>query len=215
MRKRYRVALPAAAVLALSGLGLPAQAAPCVVLDQGHVDVIGIAFENGAFDLHVHDEEHAAEYAPEEVQLVAKPGSEIAVPDDPQYGFLGAAGDPVWVLPQVQNPDLLWPGIGTEEVEPGVFTGDALKVDIVGASGPADVSIFTTDAFGAPTVLADSGDGLPDRINTSAGGHLHANWAFEAPGTYKLKVRVSGTLAATGKNVTSPIATYVFKVVSA
>jgi surface-anchored protein len=212
MRKFHRVALPAVAVLALSGLSLPADAAPRVVLNQGHVDVIGIAFEDGTFDVHVHDEEHAVEYAPSEVQLVAKPGSEIAVPADPAYGFLGTAGARAWVLPQVQDPELLWPGIGAEEIEPGVFTGDALKVDIVGVTGPADVSIFTTDAFGAPTVLADSGNGLPDRINTSAGGHLHASWAFGAAGSYQVKVRVSGTPAATGKMVTSAVATYCFKV---
>lgn len=212
MRKPYRVVLPIAAVLALTGVAAPADAAPRVVLDEGHVDVVGIALENGAFDVHVHDEEHGVEYSPAEVQLVAKPSSEIAVPDDPAYRFLGTAGGRAWVLPQVQDPALLWPGIGAEEIEPGVFTDDALKVDVVGVTGPADVSIFTTDAFGAPTVLADSGDGLPDTIGTSAGGHLHANWAFEAPGYYTLKVRVSGTLAATGQQVTSGIATYCFKV---
>jgi surface-anchored protein len=212
MRKPYRVALPAVAVLALAGIAVPADAAPRLVLDQGHVDVVGIAFENGAFDVHVHDEAHGVEYAPSAVELVAKASAEIAVPDDPAYRFLGTAGSRAWVLPQVQDPDLLWPGIGAEEIPSGVFTGDALKVDLVGVSGPADVSIFTTDAFGAPSVLADSGDGLPDTIDTTAGGHLHSNWAFEAPGYYTLKVRVSGTLAATGKTVTSSVATYCFKV---
>ncbi|TCC50637.1 hypothetical protein E0H75_10565 [Kribbella capetownensis] len=211
MRKPYRVVLPTVAVLALAGVALPADAASKVVLDQGHVDVVGIAFENGVFDLHIHDEEHGVEYSPSEVQLVAKPAAEIAVPDDPSYSFLGTAGSSAWVLPQVQDPELLWPGIGAEEIESGVFTNDALKVDVVGVSGPADFSIFTTDPFGAPTVLADSGDGLPDTINTSAGGHMHANWAFEAPGNYRLKVRVSGKVAATGKTV-SAIATYCFKV---
>lgn len=212
MRKPTRVVLPAVAVLAFTGLAVPAQAAPRVVLDQGHVDVIGVAFEDGAFDLHVHDEEHAAEYAPSEVQLVAKPGAEIAVPSDAAYGFLGTPGGRVWVLPQVQDPELLWPGIGAEEVAAGVFTGDALKVDVVGVTGPGDVSVFTTDAFGTPSVLVDSGNGLPDRITTTAGGHLHANWAFEAPGKYQVKVKVTGTLAATGQKVTSAVATYCFKV---
>lgn len=213
MRKLHRVALPAVAVLAFSGLALPADAATSrVVLDQGHVDVIGIAFEDGAFNVHVHDDEHDIEYTPTQVQLVAKPGSEIAVPADPQYSFLGTPGARAWVLPQVQDPELLWPGIGAEEVAAGVFASDTLKVDVVGVSGPGQLSIFTTDAFGAPTVLVDSGNGLPDRINTTAGGHLHANWAFEAAGTYQVKVRVSGTLAATGQRVTSAVATYCFKV---
>ncbi|MFC0623674.1 choice-of-anchor M domain-containing protein [Kribbella deserti] len=215
MRKSYRLALPTVAVLALAGLSQPANAATTrVVLDQGHVDVVGIAFEDGAFDVHVHDENSGTEYAPSEVQLVAKSGSKVSVPADPAYRFLGAPGAAAWVLPQVEDPELLWPGIGAEEVTSGLFTNDALKVDIVGVSGPAQVSIFTTDEFGAPTVLADSGNGLPDRINTTAGAHLHANWAFEAAGTYRIKVRVSGTLAATGQRVTSAIATYCFKVVA-
>lgn len=212
MRMSYRLALPTVAVLALAGLTQPANATTQVVLDQGHVDVIGIAFENGAFNVHVHDEVTDTEYTPSQVQFVAKSGSKTSVPEDPAYRFLGASGAPVWVLPQVEDPALLWPGIASEEIQPGVFAGESLKVDIIGVTGPAGVSLFTTDAFGAPTVLADSGDGLPDRISTTAGGHLHANWAFEAAGTYKIKVRVSGTLAATGQKVTSAIATYCFKV---
>ncbi|GAA0621839.1 hypothetical protein HPO96_28760 [Kribbella sandramycini] len=212
MRKSHRVVLSAATVLALTGVAVPATATTSVVLDQGHVDVVGIAWEDNAFNVHVHDEESATEYTPAEVQLVAKPGAQIAVPNDPAYAFLGAPGSPAWVLPQVQDPELLWPGIGSEEIASGVFTNDALKVTLVGVTGPADFSIFTTDAFGTPTRLADSGNGLPDAINTTAGGHLHANWAFEAAGTYKLKFKVSGTLAATGKKVTSTVATYTFKV---
>ncbi|GAB3948109.1 hypothetical protein GCM10029976_078600 [Kribbella albertanoniae] len=212
MRKPYRVVLSAAAVLALTAVAVPATATTSVVLDQGHVDVVGIAWEDNAFNVHVHDEESATEYTPAEVQLVAKPGSKVAVPDDPAYSFLGQPGSSAWVLPQVQDADLLWPGIGSEEIASGVFTNDALKVILVGVYGPADFSIFTTDAFGAPTRLADSGNGLPDTINTTAGGHLHANWAFEAAGTYKVKFKVRGTLAATGQTVTSAVATYTFKV---
>ena len=212
MRKTYRLALPAVAVLALAGLSTPADAATRVVLDQGHVDVIGIAFVNGAFNVHVHDAAHAVEYAPSQVQLVAKPGSKITVPDDPSYQFLGAAGAPAWVLPQVQDPALLWPGIGSEEIAPGVFANNALNVDIVGLTGPGDLDIYTTDPFGSPTVLVDSTDGLPDRINHTAGGHLHANWAFEAPGYYEIRVKVSGKLASTGQTVTSNTVSYSFKV---
>ncbi|GAA1669232.1 hypothetical protein GCM10009745_09630 [Kribbella yunnanensis] len=210
MRKFHRVVLSATTVLALTAVAVPASAA--VTLDQGHVDVVGLAWEDNAFNVHVHDEETDTEYAPSEVQLVAKPGAKIAVPDDAAYSFLGTPGSAAWVLPQVQDPELLWPGIGAEEIASGVFTNDALKVTLVSVYGPADFSIFTTDAFGTPTRLADSGNGLPDTISTTAGGHLHANWAFEAAGTYKLKFKVSGTLAATGQKVTSAIATYTFKV---
>jgi len=211
MRKSARLLmLPAVVALAVVS-ATPASATGPVVLSQGHVDVIGVAFEDGVFDVHVHDEEADIEYAPHEVQLVAKPGSRTTVPADPAYGFLGDPGDPVWILPELQDPNLLWPGIAAEEVESGVFVGDQLRVSLLGAIGPGDVSIFTVGVSG-PTVLADTGNGTPDTINLTAGDHVHANWAFEAAGSYLLAVRVSGTLAATNQVVRSDIAIYCVKV---
>ena len=34
-----------------------------------HVPIVGIAYEDDAWDLHVHDEEHDAEYAPDQALL--------------------------------------------------------------------------------------------------------------------------------------------------
>jgi surface-anchored protein len=201
------------AVTGLSGLvAAPATAAPVVPIDTGHVDVFGVAYEDGELDLHVHDETADVEYAPAEVLLVAKSAAKTTVPADPAYAFLGAPGAPVWVLPEIDDPNLLWPGIATEEVEPGVFVDGSLRLRVVSVCGPDDFSIFTTDAVGAPKVLVDSGNGLPDRIDLTAGSHLHANWAFEAAGRYSITVRATGTLAATGKHVVSAPATYSFKV---
>ncbi|MER5267608.1 choice-of-anchor M domain-containing protein [Actinosynnema sp. NPDC002837] len=214
MRTSARLALLPLAVAALLGAVVaPATASTtAVVLDSGHVDVIGIAFEDGQFDVHVHDETNDVEYAPSDVKIVAKSAARTTVPADPAYSFLGAAGSPVWVLPEVEDPALLWPGIATEEIEPGVFVGDALTLRFEWVYGPAGFSVFTTDAVGAPTVLVDSGNGLPDAVGLTAGNHQHANWAFEAAGNYAVVVRVSGVLAATGQKVTSAPALYRFKV---
>src|SRR5687767_8574744 len=133
----------------------PATAATPVTLDSGHVDVFGIAFEDGQFDLHVHDETNDVEYEPSQVRLAVKPEARTEVPNDPAYAFLGSPGSPVWVLPQVEDPQLLWPGIATEEVEPGTFVNDALTLKVECVSGPAGFSIFTTDPVGAPAVLVD------------------------------------------------------------
>ncbi|WP_053719833.1 choice-of-anchor M domain-containing protein [Saccharothrix sp. NRRL B-16348] len=214
MRTSARLALLPLAVAALLGAVVaPATASStAVVLDSGHVDVIGIAFEDGKLDIHVHDETNDVEYAPSDVKIVAKSAARTTVPADPAYSFLGTAGSPVWVLPEVEDPALLWPGIGTEEVEPGVFVDDALSLRFEWVYGPAGFSVFTTDAFGAPTVLVDSGNGLPDTVAVTAANHQHASWAFEAAGAYAVVVRVSGVLAATGQKVTSAPALYRFKV---
>lgn len=213
MRTKARLALlPLTAAMLMSVVAGPATAATPVTLDSGHVDVFGIAFEDGQFDLHVHDETNDVEYEPSQVRVAVKPEARTEVPNDPAYAFLGAPGSPVWVLPQVEDPQLLWPGIATEEVEPGVFVNDALTLKVECVSGPAGFSIFTTDPVGAPAVLVDSGNGLPDSVAVTAANHLHANWAFEAAGSYTVNVRVSGTLAATGQKITSAPATYRFKV---
>lgn len=216
MRTRARLALlPLAAAMLIGVAAGPATAATTTVtLDSGHVDVIGIAFEDNQFNVHVHDEGTDTEYAPSQVRLAVKPEARTEVPNDPAYAFLGTPGSPVWVLPQVEDARLLWPGIATEEIQPGVFVNDTLTVKVECVSGPAGFSIFTTDPVGAPTVLVDSGNGLPDSISVPAASHLHANWAFEAAGSYTITVRVSGTLAATGQKVTSALATYRFKVIA-
>lgn len=210
---RHLLVSLAVAASALTATAVPVSAATttAVYLSQGHADV-GVAYEDGAFDLHVHDGVNDVEYEPSEVRLVANSGARTVVPDDPAYAFLGDPGDQVWVLPEVENPDVLWLGIGTEEIEPGVFAGDTVQLEIVRVYGPAGFSVFTTDPVGAPTVLADSQNGLPDRIPLTTGSHAHVNWAFEAAGTYAVVVRTTGTLADTGQKVTSGLATYRFKV---
>jgi surface-anchored protein len=41
---------------------------------------------------------------------------------------------------------------------------------------------------------------------------LHVNWAFTAPGTYRVGLAARGTLAATGQSAVSPVTEYVFVV---
>ncbi|RKR88357.1 surface-anchored protein [Micromonospora pisi] len=217
MRTPIRVLVASGALLgALLATGAPAQANSQIVINQGHADVVGVAYEDGQLNLHVHDGtvEPEVERDPEAVKFQVKPEAETVIPSDPSYAFLGTAGDPVWILPQVQNPDLLWPGIGTEELEAGVFQGDSVKVNFVALAAPGDIAIYTENAFGLPgNILVDSGDGLPDVVTLAAGGHLHANWAFETPGHYWFLVTASGKLAANGKTV-SDAAVYHFQVLS-
>ncbi|WP_306213784.1 choice-of-anchor M domain-containing protein [Actinoplanes sp. RD1] len=216
MRRSLRlVAGGGALAAALTGIAAPAQAhvrvAPAV-LSTGHVDAVDVEYEDGELELAVHAEDTDTEYAPADVVLLVKRQAKAAVPDDPAYAFLGEPGDNVWILPEVRNPDLLWAGLSAEELESGVFAGDAVSVNVQQVRGPGDVSVFAQDAVGSPDVLVNSADGLPDTLGLAAGQHEHVNWAFERSGTYKLTVTASATLAATGETITSEPATYTFKV---
>jgi surface-anchored protein len=186
-----------------------------VVLSSGHVDVFDVAYEDGALELHVHDEtvEPGVEREPSDVVFEVLKGAKTTVPDDPNFAFfLGKPGAPVWVLPQDNVEGLLFAGWATEEVPAGVFVNDSVKVTVHRVYGPDDFSIFQVDAFGAPSVLVDSGNGVPDSFTAPAGTHTHANWAFERPGKYLLKVSASGVLASTGARVTSDVEPYTFVV---
>jgi surface-anchored protein len=203
------LSLPLAIVLPSS-----ATSSPVVKLMVGHVDAIDVAYEDGELELSVHDEtvEPDIERDPAAVRFVALPESAVAVPEDPEYAFLGAPGETVWVLPEIQNEELLWAGLSAEEVDPGVFAGDELTVSFVRVAGPGGFSMFDTALDGGPNLLVDSQDGLRDKITLRAGTHQHVNWGFEAPGTYAVTYRVQGRLVDTGERVRSDLATLTFKV---
>lgn len=201
---------------ALLGMAAPAQAGSLVVLSEGHVDVVDVAFEDGEFEIAVHDEtvEPGVERDPAEVLFVVKSESAATVPNDSRYAFLGTPGATVYILPEVENEDLLFPGLATEELEPGVFAGDEINIRFKKVIGPNGVSLFTTDPAGNPTVLVDSEDGLPDTVTLPVGAHQHQSWAFEAAGWYFIKVDVTGVLAGTTTTVTSDPVWLKFKVES-
>jgi surface-anchored protein len=216
MRLRTRGAVLAGTFALGLGMAMPAHAAPLVTLDKGHVDVVDVEYADGGFELHIHDEtqDPGVERDPADVLLRALPQARTTVPDDPAYSFLGTPGSAVWILPQVEDPELLFPGLSTEELTAGLFTGDQVTLTLCSVSGPGKVSVFTTDAFGSPSIVFNSRDGLPDATTLAVGGHKHANWAFTRAGTYRATFHVSARLAAGNAVIASEPVTITFSVLN-
>ena len=208
--KLSAVAAAAAAVLATAApVAAEETAAECTVLTEGHVDVFGLAYEDGALDLHVHDEETDTEYAPSEVLLAATPEARTTVPSDPSYAFLGEAGSTVWVLPDTHVEGVLFAGWATEEIALGDFADDTLTITVHDAEGRGDVALYTVDDFGTPEVLFDSDDGA-GAWDVAAASHGHMNWGFTKSGLYKLTVEAEAVLAGTGEEVSTGEVDYWF-----
>ncbi len=205
--------LTAALSLLASSLYLQAQVAEPPTLTHDHAD-IGIAFAEGSWDLHVHDGASDTEYEPSAVWLEVGPHALIPVPDSPAFAFLGEPGTPSWILPETDNHDLLFLGLGTEEIEPGTFQDDSVTLTLLNLTGPGYFALYQTDPFGNPVVRMNSTDGITeeDHIQLATGGHAHANWAFSAPGQYRITLQASATLAADGQPTTSDAAEYLFTV---
>jgi surface-anchored protein len=144
--------------------------------------------------------------------LQAKPASQTSVPNPPgAFSFLGVGGAAVWILPQVQNPSLLWPGASTEQIPTGALQGNSVSWTVLSASGPAGFHVFQNGAFGAPQMWFSSGGAFPQTKQLTVPSHVHFNWAFGATGTYTVVMRANATLA-NGTPVTSGPVTYTFRV---
>jgi surface-anchored protein len=178
-----RLAMIAAAAAAL-GFAAPAHALTPV--SAGHLDVLDVDLVGTSLTLDIRDARTAVvddDLDPATVELHALPASRTTVPAGATWSFLGSAGSSVWILPQTQNAALLWPGWNTED------TAGAVTLKLESVSGPGRFVLYTTGAFGAPSVKFNSADGLPDTFAVAGGTHAHGNWAFGAAGTYTLTFR--------------------------
>ncbi len=188
-----------AGVLAALSL-LPENGATQTWFTNEHLD-LNILYDGATsnFTMEVRDEDSGGtDYAPGDAVLLVPTNALLTVPPLPAFSFLGNPGDPVWILPQSQDFDLLYLGVAAYGVSGGLFTGNQVSVALTGVSNArgGHFALYSSDIFGNPVVGMNSRDGITasDSIVVGAGGHLHFNWAFSAPGLYEVELRAFGTL---------------------
>lgn len=119
--------------------------------------------------------------------------AQTQVPNLPSYAFLGTPGDTIWLAPQTQNSEIIWPGFSTEDPRlDGQVQGGKLDVRMLGVEGPGELEIYLQNG---PTVnrVFSSTSSLP-AWSTGVPQHTHMNWAFTRPGTYTATFEMSGTV---------------------
>ncbi|MEV1078752.1 TIGR03773 family transporter-associated surface protein [Streptomyces sp. NPDC050211] len=166
------------------------------VLDEGHIDFAARVVD-GKLQIHVKDGTVSGKTTwrePSSVVLHIKPAAKNTLPDSEEFAFLGKGGDPVWLLDQVQQDGLLWPGWSTDNIEAGATKG-GVKFSLTAVEGPGTYALYTYDAMSGADVLFNSKDGVPDSFDVAANTHAHGGWAFTKEGTYRLTFKMSGTLA--------------------
>lgn len=210
---RARCAAGAALVLTLVAAA-PASAA---TLDAGHVDALAPQLTGGRLELKVKDDtvRPAAVRDVSDVLFVVKPEAQVPVPPGAAFAFLGGSGARVSILPQTQDPRVLWPGWSTEHPSLVGAFGGSLRFALEQVEGPGRFHLFASDPFGGigQRFASSSPDATFPTSNAWTVGpreHVHANWAFSAPGDYALRFRVSGTLAGGGE--VTDVQTYRFRV---
>ena len=226
-RTHRRAGWMAALALGLALLAVPAQAeteAPedpnlqqtlpagqeivtgAAVLDAGHVDM-GPKFDDGRWTLLIHDDAAKASAEatsvwryPEQTVLHVLDQSRLVIPDDPAYEFLGAApGSEVWVVPQTQNPEVVWLGWNTQDPEVMAAIDRGVTLSLSGVQGPGEVTVYLqSGSFGEPQLLWDSRVPGSQPIWVDVNTHTHANWVFTAPGVYLMRLTAEADLAGGG-----------------
>jgi putative ABC transporter-associated repeat protein len=208
------LAIVAGTALAVpASVGQAAQPAPRQILNDVHTDAVYVVYEDGKLDLKTRVGNACCyEYRdPGEVifQLKDTADSRLAVPDLPAYAFLGTPGTPIWVAPELETRDLVWPGWATEDpsLQPSLFQGGAVDISLVEVAGPGPVEVFASGAVGEPVRMFSSTDPTYKTWRQAVGGgqHTHANWAFTALGAYTLTFEVTATTTEGTSLSTGPV----------
>nr|WP_309227459.1 choice-of-anchor M domain-containing protein [Micromonospora thermarum] len=175
-------------------------------LSAGHVD-IGPRYVHNQWTLLIHDGTQARPVwrDPDETVLRVSDAALQTVPDDPAYAFLGVdAGKRVYVVPQVQNPDVVWLGWNTQDPRVMQSIDRGVTLTLLGVRGPGTLTTYLQSGnFAEPQPLWRSTEPKAQPFWAEVNTHTHANWVFTAPGVYLIAVQVSadlingGTVSAT------------------
>ncbi|MFF9853055.1 choice-of-anchor M domain-containing protein [Streptomyces litmocidini] len=171
----------------------PTSTAPAAYLiDDGHIDLAARPGEGGKLAFQIKDgtPRNPRWHEPDDVVIHVGPAAKRRINE--AYAFLGTPGDPVWWLPSSHIAGLVWPGWSTEGFPASrVRGGITYRLDSL--QGPGTLAVVNDNSMDS-TVLVNSGDGLPDAFEHTAGSHSHSAWAFTEEGVYRTAFTVAATL---------------------
>lgn len=170
-----------------------------VEIDHGHLDM-GPRLVQGHWELLLRDDSQspAVWRDPDDVVIRVRDEAKLPAPSGQKYEFLGLDdGSEVYVVPQVQNPAVVWIGWNTQDPAVVKELQRGANLTLTGFSGPGTLSLFLQDgAFGDPLPMWDSTNPEPQDVWMETNTHVHANWVFSQPGVYVAQVKVQGTTIA-------------------
>ncbi len=197
--------------LALLWLALNAPAAfAAQALLTGHFD-LSPEFRTGpggGWKFSLYDFDTRAPVEPRRFDIGLNSNARLAAPGGGVWSPLGAsAGQPIWIMPQIQTAGILFFGVRTDDVQASAFANEffgpgflALSLVEVRGSGVDRGGAFSMyqTGLGNPAFHFTTADGITSADQLAPiplPAHAHYNWAFTRPGEYQVRFRVTGTLA--------------------
>ncbi|MEU6857541.1 TIGR03773 family transporter-associated surface protein [Glycomyces sp. NPDC046736] len=172
----------------------------CTTIAEGHID-IGPRFADGTWTAQLRDDTASESVWRdlEDVVLTVPDASLFPIPEG--YDFLGAPGDEIYLLPQVQAAGIVWPGWNTQDKSVIDAVPGSVDWNLTAVDGPGEFTLFLSNTFGGAEVLFDSSAALPQTVSVPRNTHAHGNWTFSEPGVYLLTVEFTAT-TGDGETVT-------------
>jgi surface-anchored protein len=183
-----------------------------IVLSEGHTDVFTVSLdcEQGKLKLSVGEQDRRTQFVTQRtfdsVLIQADDSALNEWPEDPSElpsgsEWLRDFGEPVWVLPEVEGPEVIWAGYQAYGVPPGAFPEERFDLELVAMDGPGKFNLYGSGIGYGWEFMFSPEQGVRT-WHAEAGVHVHFNWAFSKRGLYRLTFRASGTLVD-GTPVTS------------
>lgn len=172
----------------------PASSDPAEI-SRGHVD-LGPRVVDGVWAFEARDDTAAPPVwrALDATVFRVPDAAALTLPDDPAYDFLGVEpGKQVMVVPQTENPEVLWLGWNTQHPTTAPLMDRGAELLLHRVEGPGELHVFLQNGFDAPQPLWDSRKPGPQKIWMQANTHTHANWVFTEPGVYLVDVTLQAT----------------------
>lgn len=172
---------------------LPPELQSRVQLKNAHVDLRVLyspTAETNQLSLVIRDEDLRLNHEATNAILMAPLSAQVFLP--PGFDAFGTEGDPLWILPQSQNPELLYLGISAEGIGGGTFTGP-ITLRLVSVEGPGSFFLWQFDSFSGLNMAMNSRDGISeaDTVQLFTGSHAHFNWGFGAKGLHSITFQAS------------------------
>ena len=173
------------------------------VLEAGHIDMGPKYEEDGTWRFLIHDDVAKADANatsvwryPDETVFHVLDAATLTVPDDPAYTFLGAEpGSDVYVVPQTQNPEVVWIGWNTQDPRVMETIDRGITLSLGGVQGPGIMTAYLqSGSFGEPQRLWDSRTAGDQPIWVDVNTHTHANWVFTEPRVYLVELTAEADL---------------------
>jgi surface-anchored protein len=184
-----------------------------LALDHQHTDGLTIMYEpasSNVLSLFAWQRDAGLDLPTNQVIFVVKTQAMLTLPAGTPFGD---AGSPIWILPQSQNPELLYLGVNAERVPSGVFTGP-LTIQLKQMVGPGYFMAWQALGPGQYNIRINTRDGIDtnDSFMPMIGAHEHFNWGFSTPGVYCATFQVIGQRLGESTNIFSQESTFLFQV---